>query len=191
MKEPNIVVCRCGHPTQTEPSPDARCPHCGHRLFRECTCGEIIPRSEPSCPHCGLDWRARRRSRRPRIRLRQLVLYSIGGFLAAWILTVTLIEVLETPAASPGGWSSFGPSRLLLGLVLLVSDAYNFVLTSVREDPPLLIGGLVGLVAAGYYVSKAQQITISRLRRHFKRKLQRWRERRRQPVSAQDRALRR
>ncbi len=173
-----VVVCRCGHRTEVEPTIEARCPHCGHRLFRECRCGELIPRSERVCPYCGRDSRLERRGRRPRIRLRKLFLYSLVGFIGGWLLGSTVIFLAQRSATGGGVAGGAGPSflpfRLGWGVLLVLSDAYRFAVDTATEYPQVLFAGLVGLVASAYYVARAQQMSLRRLRRHLLRKLQRW-----------------
>ncbi len=176
------VRCRCGERVLTAPSPSVRCPACGRRLFRQCTCGMLIERRLGRCPYCGSSQPTSSRSNRPPLRLRSIL---AAGFLGALVFTflgygvTKVVTRLLGPHPDPSSVPSQPPisgnpiSLTVRGIGLLIADLWRFVQRAITEQPIVLAFAVVGFLIMAGVVARRQQFSFRRLRRHLRR---RWQE---------------
>lgn len=178
MHEEREVRCRCGERVFTAPSPTARCPQCGRRLFRKCQCGALVERTMSQCPYCGTGLRERYVEARPPLRLRKIFGAGlVGAFvfvLSGYWLHKALSRLL--PNETNGLTSNLYPqggnilTLTLKGILLLLNDLIGAIGQAVRESPMLLVLAIFGFLIAAALAARWQQFSLSRLKRHLRRK---------------------
>ncbi len=165
-----------------EPSVVTRCPYCGERLFRQCRCGQVIERCHPQCPHCGFDWTVFHRSvRRPPIRLWRLLGVGllgalIGTLMGMFLLLVVTPWLLITPSQPVHDQSGNFLTLTLKGLLLLLSDIGRTTVITFQRHPLFLSFPVSGFVIATFMGARRQRFSVSRLKRHLRRRWKRLKE---------------
>ncbi|MCX7969095.1 MAG: hypothetical protein N3B10_11515 [Armatimonadetes bacterium] len=178
--ETEEVQCRCGERIQTVPSPLARCPGCGRRLFWNCRCGALVERTVSRCPSCGATRERLHSETRSPLRLRRILVTGLVGALVFSLLGYLLIEAISrllphsgAIASSSTYWGGNIIVQTLKGVLLLFVDLIRLFGQVISKHPMLLIFTIAGFLIAAALAARQQQLSWKRLKRHLRR---RWEE---------------
>lgn len=181
MEGAREVQCRCGERIFVVPSASVRCPRCGRRLFWKCSCGTLVERTNIRCPHCGKVRESRRTSTYPPLRLRTILLAGLLGAVVFTALGHGLVKLFARLPLSKAGVSVANVSaqggnilvQVFQGVWLIVTDAISWIGRAIFAHPLVPVFTVVGFFLAAFIVARQQHFSLSRLRRHLRR---RWQE---------------